>query len=201
MYFVWAKWWQRSKVPAKAQAGFDMLRRETGVSVLYWCLATSNKDSKLKRKWWGTQTVSRKIDFAAFFVDFNENFTCLKEKVVIPKQCNLKRHYWTKHGERYEKYEGDKAKKDADEAVKASYMVSELIDKAGKPFTKSVFGFSFWRTACCILCPEKKSLFNNMSLSANTVAEAINELSSDMRMSFVSKLDFSLHTVCSLTKG
>ncbi|XP_016097781.1 general transcription factor II-I repeat domain-containing protein 2B-like [Sinocyclocheilus grahami] len=121
-----------------------------------------------------------------FFVEFNGNATCLicKEKVAVLKEYNLKRHYSTKHGEQYEKYQEDerkrratqlqreltsqqnlfhKAKKDADAAVEASYVVSELIAKAGKPFTEG-----------------QKNLFNNLSLTANTVAERISELSSDI---------------------
>ncbi|XP_056121755.1 general transcription factor II-I repeat domain-containing protein 2-like [Rhinichthys klamathensis goyatoka] len=138
-----------------------------------------------------------------FFVEFNGNATCLicKEKVAVLKEYNLKRHYSTKHGEQYEKYQADerektamklkreltsqqslfhKAKKDADAAVEASYVVSELIAKAGKPFTEGPFMKDCMLKVAEILCPEKKGLFNNLSLSANTVAERISELSSDI---------------------
>jgi len=129
-------------------------------------------------------------------VEFNGNATCLicKEKVAVLKEYNLKRHYSTKHGERYEKYQADerektamklkkeltsqqslfcKAKKDADAAVEASYVVSELIAKAGKPFTEGPFMKDCMLKVAEILCPEKKSLFNNIALSTNTVAERI----------------------------
>ncbi len=41
--------------------------------------------------------------------EVNRNATCLicNEKVAVLKEYNIKRHYWTKHGEQYEKYEGD----------------------------------------------------------------------------------------------
>ncbi len=138
-----------------------------------------------------------------FFVEFNGNATCLicKEKVAVLKEYNLKRHYSTKHGDQYDKYEEDerekratqlqreltsqqslfhKAKKDADAAVEASYVVSEMIAKAGKPFTEGQFIKDCMLKVTDILCPEKKIMFNNLSLSANTVAERITELSSDI---------------------
>ena len=59
-------------------------------------------------------------------------------------------------------------------------MVSELIAKAGKPFTEGQFLKDCMLRVADILCPEKKSLFNNLSLSANTVAERINGLSGNI---------------------
>lgn len=130
-------------------------------------------------------------------MEFSGNATCLicKEKVAVLKEYNLKRHFWTRHGEQYEKYQGDEQKKQAlqlqrgltyqqnifhkakkEAAVKASYTVSELIAKAGKPFTEGEFLKDCIVQVADILCPEKMSLFNNISLSANTVAERIEEI-------------------------
>ncbi len=67
-----------------------------------------------------------------------------------------------------------------DAAVEASYVVSEMIAKAGKPFTEGQFIKDCMLKVADILCPEKKNMFNNLSLSANTVAERITELSSDI---------------------
>lgn len=66
-----------------------------------------------------------------------------------------------------------KAGKVAEAAVEVSSVVSELITKAGKPFTKGEFLKDCMLHVADILCPEKKSLFNNLSLSGNTVAEWI----------------------------
>lgn len=54
-----------------------------------------------------------KVDDEHFFVEFSGKATCLicKEKVAVLKEYNLKRHYWTRHGEQYEKYQGDERKK------------------------------------------------------------------------------------------
>ncbi|KAJ3591893.1 hypothetical protein NHX12_007023, partial [Muraenolepis orangiensis] len=82
------------------------------------------------------------------------------EKVAVHKEYNIKRHYSTRHAEKYAKYQGDeredrvanlktcllrqqvffkKASKESDAAVEASYVVSEMIAKAGKPFKDSEF--------------------------------------------------------------
>lgn len=73
-----------------------------------------------------------------------------------------------------------KAKKNADAAVEAGYMVSELIVKSQKPFTEGPFLKKCILLAADIFCPEKKSLFSNVALSAKTVAEYICNLSGDI---------------------
>lgn len=141
------------------------------------------------------------IDY--FFVEFNSNATCLicKEKVAVLKEYNLKRHYSTKHADHYDKYRGDerektalqlrkgltlqqnlfqKGKKESEAAVLASYAVSEMIAKAGKPFTDGEFLKDCILKVSEIMCPEKRSLFSNISLSANTVVERIVELANDI---------------------
>ena len=86
-------------------------------------------------------------------------FLCT-DKVAVHKEYNIRRHYSTRHAEEYAKYPGDeredrvaklktcllrqqdffkKASKESDAAVKASYVVSEMIAKAGKPFKDGEF--------------------------------------------------------------
>ena len=55
-----------------------------------------------------------------------------------------------------------------------------MIAKVRKPFTESEFVKKCVLQAAHIVCPEKKVQFNNISLSANTVAERISGLSSDI---------------------
>lgn len=59
-------------------------------------------------------------------------------------------------------------------------MVSEMIAKAGKPYTEGEFVKKCMLQAASIICPEKKGQFSNLSLSANTVAERISDMSSDI---------------------
>ena len=70
-----------------------------------------------------------------------------------------------------------KAKKDAD----GSQLCGEWINwQAWKPLIEVQFLKGRMLQVADILCPGKESLFNNISLSTNTVAARINELSSDI---------------------
>ncbi|XP_060914195.1 general transcription factor II-I repeat domain-containing protein 2-like [Labrus mixtus] len=186
-----------------------MLREVHGVRVVgakvlrccYGCLRPSCRFLSQKGKL-TMNTDSFKND-GHFFVEFSGHATCLicQERIAVLKEYNLKRHYCTKHGEQYEKYQGEerkqcptqlqrgllsqqslfhKSKKEADAAVEASYVVKLLIARTGKPFTEGQFLKECMLQVADILCPEKKSLFNNISLLANTVAERISSLSRDI---------------------
>lgn len=138
-----------------------------------------------------------------FFVEHRDIPTCLicMGKVAVNKEFNIRRHYITKHAEEYAKYLGDeredrvaklkssflrqqgffkKATKENEAAVKASYVVSEMIAKAGKPFKDGEFVKQCMLQAANIVCPEKKELFGKISISANTVAERISDLSGNI---------------------
>ena len=138
-----------------------------------------------------------------FFVEHKGIPTCLicTDKVAAHKEYNIRRHYSTRHAEEYAKYPGDeredrvaklktgllrqqdffkKASKESDAAVKASYVVSEMIAKAGKPFKDSEFIKQCMLQAASIVCPEKKGQFSNISLSGNTVAERISDMSGNI---------------------
>eukprot|EP00079_Xenopus_tropicalis_P025450 XP_012818727.1 PREDICTED: general transcription factor II-I repeat domain-containing protein 2-like [Xenopus tropicalis] len=144
-----------------------------------------------------------KWEMQYFFVEHRGIPTCLicAEKVAVHKEYNLKRHYSTKHAEECAKYQGDerakrvaslkaclmrqqdffkKATKENVASVQASYMVSEMIAKAGKPFTEGEFVKKCMLQVASIICPEKKGQFSKISLSANTVAERISDMSSDI---------------------
>ncbi|KAI0989717.1 hypothetical protein GJ496_001204 [Pomphorhynchus laevis] len=108
--------------------------------------------------------------------------TCIicTEQVVVQKEYNLKRHYTAKDAEEYAKYEEDervilwKVAQDNSSVVEASYFISKAIAKAGKPFTVDDF---FKKCMIHAVCPKKKILFCSISLSDNTVAERISNLS------------------------
>lgn len=138
-----------------------------------------------------------------FFVEHRDIPTCLicMDKVAVHKEYNIRRHYSTKHAEEYGKYLGDeredrvaklktcllrqqdffkKASKESEAAIKASYVVSEMIAKAGKPFKDGEFIKQCMLQAASIVCPEKKAQFSNISISANTVAERISDMSGNI---------------------
>ena len=153
-----------------------------------------------------------------FFVEHRGTPTCLvcAEKVAVVKEYN-RRHYSTRHAEEYAKYRGDEREKrvtdlkkcftwqqtlfrkptdEADKAVKASFTLSEMIAKAGKPFTEGEFIKECMLQAASIVCPEKRAQFASISLSPNTVAERVNELSGNIYGQLRDKVkDFRAYSV------
>lgn len=70
-----------------------------------------------------------------------------------------------------------------------------MITKAGKPFTGEFIKKCILQAAHIVI-PEKKGQFNNISLSANTVAERISDLSSDIYHQLCEKAKcFSVYSV------
>ncbi len=55
-----------------------------------------------------------------------------------------------------------------------------MIARAGKPFKEGKYIKKCMLLAATKLCPEKKGQFSNISLSANTVAERISDLSENI---------------------
>ncbi len=156
-----------------------------------------------KESGWWTQTVSGKMDTEVFFVEFNGNAPVwyAKKKLLfwrntissvitrLNTETNMRSTRKTREKKRATQLQREltsqqslfhKAKKDADAAIEASYVVGEMIAKAGKPFTEGQFMTDCMLKVAKIRCPENKNMFNNLSLSANTVAERITELSSDI---------------------
>ncbi|MBN3287452.1 SCND3 protein, partial [Polyodon spathula] len=62
----------------------------------------------------------------------------------------------------------------------ASYVVSEMIAKSGKPFTDGEFIKDCIIKVSVVVCPDRRNVFSNISQSANTVAERVVELSKDL---------------------
>ncbi len=61
-----------------------------------------------------------------------------------------------------------------DEAVKASYLISNEIVEASKPFSEGEFVKKCMVKAAELVCSEKKQAFASISLSRNTVDEDLN---------------------------
>ena len=60
-----------------------------------------------------------------------------------------------------------------------------MIAKAGKPFTEGEFIKECMLQAASIVCPEKRAQFASISLSPNTVAERVTELSGNIYEEFM----------------
>ena len=101
------------------------------------------------------------IDY--FFTQINEKPVCLlcSESVSVMKEYNVRRHYVTKHSAKYDSFQGERSRKEkvqnmiknlkqqqsiftkksdnADNLLRASYIVSEKIAKHSKSYSDGEF--------------------------------------------------------------
>ncbi len=147
----------------------------------------SLKSCREEKGWRRAQAISGKLGDGIFFVEHWGTPTCLicTDKFAVHKEYNVRRHYSTKHAEEYTKYQGDernyrvanlkkcllrqqdlfkKASKENEAAVEASYVVSEMIARARKPFKEGEFIKKCMLLAASKVCLEKKVKFSNISL-------------------------------------
>lgn len=146
-----------------------------------------------------------------FFAVVNNKPTCLicTQQVAVPKEYNIRRHYQTIHGDKYKKYTGKlreekvlelirglkkqqsifaQARHVNDAAVKASYVIATEIALASKPYSEGEFVKNCMLKAAELVCPEKRQAFANISLSRNTIAERIDELSENLNVQLKDKV-------------
>ncbi|KAM3850917.1 general transcription factor II-I repeat domain-containing protein 2A-like [Vipera latastei] len=163
----------------------------------------------------------RKVDFEKrcfqkrwepeyLFVDIEDKAVCLVcgATVAVFKEYNLRRHYETKHQDKYKNLNMEqkaqkveelkkslmsrqhmfrKAKSQSEAAVKASFIVAEEIAKSARPFTEGEFLKHCMIKVCEVMCPDQKQAFSNISLSRNTVVDRICELATDLQGQLVEK--------------
>ncbi|XP_061765856.1 general transcription factor II-I repeat domain-containing protein 2-like [Nerophis ophidion] len=144
-------------------------------------------------------------------------FICVKDRPVclvcganvsVTKEYNIRRHYETKHQDKYkdldttqrsqkieemkrgllsQQYMFKKATTQNEAAVKASYIVAEEIPKSTRPFNEGEFVKKCMLKICDQLCPEKKQAFSNVSLSRNTIAESTCDLAANLHDQLMEK--------------
>lgn len=120
------------------------------------------------------------------------------EAVAVMKEYNVHRHYETKH-QSYTLYTGAErtqkmaaslqvqqqsffnATKLQKKATAASYEVAKLIAQHGKPFIDGEFIKQCLMKVTKAMCPEKVQDFDNVSLSRNTIAQRIEDLSANLK--------------------
>lgn len=134
-----------------------------------------------------------------FMIENNNKALCLicNETVAVLKEFNVRRHFDTKHKSKFLNLTGKlredkisslknslssqrqiftKRTQQNESAVKASFKVSHILAKAGKPFTDGQLVKECILTTVEEICPDKLSLFNAISLSANTVARRTEDI-------------------------
>ena len=139
-----------------------------------------------------------------FVTEVSDKIQCLvcQQTIAVPKEYNVRRHYETMHHAKYDVYEG-KCREDKvlqlksslckqrslftninqckEDSVRASFALSEMIAKSSRPFTEGLFIKECLLKASDILCPDKKKLFEGISLSPNTVANRITDLAANVK--------------------
>ena len=146
------------------------------------------------------------------FTEVNGKPVCLLcgESLAVMKEYNLRRHHETskKHTDKDKNMDTEqrlqkveelkrglksqqdlltKAKSQSEAAVKASFFVAEEVAKSARPFTEGEFIKNCMLKVCDAVCPDKRQLFSNVSLSRNTVAEHIDQLSTNLKEQLVGK--------------
>ena len=155
-----------------------------------------DKECRIFNKEWGEKY---------FFVEVNgQRASCIicHENVAVMKEYNIRRHYETKHLSTHSKYVG-KLRTEKFESMKhglesqrnlftkqiaenesitrASYKIVNRMVERGKPFTDGKLIKECIIEAVNDLCPEKASLFENISLSASTVVRRTEELGENIQ--------------------
>ena len=114
-----------------------------------------------------------------FFTQINEKPVCLlcSESVSVMKEYNVRRHYVTKHSAKYDSFQGKRRKEkvqnmiknlkqqqsiftkksdNADNLLRASYIVSEKIAKHSKNYSDGEFVKDCLIVAAECLCSEEE---------------------------------------------
>uniref|UniRef100_A0A023F0X1 Proteinral transcription factor ii-i repeat domain-containing protein 2b n=1 Tax=Triatoma infestans TaxID=30076 RepID=A0A023F0X1_TRIIF len=152
------------------------------------------------------------------FTNINKKAICLvcQETIAVFKEYNLNRHFTTKHpkyashslkelqtvaenlAKNFNNQQNIFTKQSNIEksTTKASYVVAHKIAKLCKPFSEAEFVKQCMVQVSEICCPEKKHIFENVSLSRRTIARRIENISGNLLDQLRTKIaDF---TYCSL---
>ena len=118
------------------------------------------------------------------------------------KEYNISRHYQNKHSSQYDKFKDQfqtmklkelkaqlnqqqtcfkKICKSNVATVTASYELSQMITVSGKPYIDGAFIKNCLIKTVETLCPDKAHLFKDLSLTRNTVATRIDEMSANLK--------------------
>uniref|UniRef100_A0A9J7YGI0 Uncharacterized protein n=1 Tax=Cyprinus carpio carpio TaxID=630221 RepID=A0A9J7YGI0_CYPCA len=126
------------------------------------------------------------------FTQVNGKPVCLvcTQQVSVLKEYNIRRLYETQHGEKYNNLHGELRRQKVNEMLVGlrkqqsvftrSQEASDATVKASYLIASEIFVKNCMLKAAEIVCPEKRQAFANISLTRNTVADRISELSADL---------------------
>ncbi|KAK2812118.1 hypothetical protein Q5P01_000071 [Channa striata] len=108
------------------------------------------------------------------------------EILAVMKEYNVRRHDQTsqKHTNKDKNMDTEQRLQNVEELKRGLNEVAEEVAKSARPFTEGDFIKNCMLKA---VCPDKRQLFSNVSLSRNTVAERVDQLSSNLKEQLVGK--------------
>ena len=139
-----------------------------------------------------------------FIVQHNQGAVCVicQTTIAVLKEYNIKRHYSTKHSTLFDVVEGQdrvnkleemtkslkkqqgvftRYMKDPELVTKRSFKICESIAEKGKSFSDGEFIKSCLDIFSDFVCPEKKYLLQQTSLSRFTVTRRIDQLAENIQ--------------------
>lgn len=145
-----------------------------------------------------------KWEHAYFFVEVKNSPVCLVRNQIlsVSKEYNLRHHSEGNHGKNFDWYTekmrdeklnelkkglnflqhlSSNANNTSDAAVKCSYVISEKIAWASKPFTDGECIKDCLLSSAEIMCPKQKQTFANISLTGNTVAQEVKDMAENLQ--------------------
>lgn len=151
------------------------------------------------------------------FTNINKKAICLvcQETIAVFKEYNLNRHFTTKHpkyashslkelqtvaenlAKNLNKQQNifTKQRNIEKSTTKASYVVAHKIAKLCKPFYEAEFVKQCMVQVSEICCPEKKHIFENVSLSRRTIVRRIENISGNLLDQLRTKIAKIVYTI------
>ncbi|ESO00210.1 hypothetical protein HELRODRAFT_125575, partial [Helobdella robusta] len=134
-----------------------------------------------------------------FVIQQADVILCLicQETIAVHKEYNIKRHYCSKHSNKFDSVVGQTrtdrinsmkqeivaqqslfkiGNQSAGAATKVSYLIAEAIAKRGKPFSDGELVKHCLEIFTDVVCPTKKSLVENVSLSHQTIGRRVDDM-------------------------
>ena len=144
------------------------------------------------------------------FIKWKEKPLCLicRKNVSASKLFSVKRHYKTLHEAKYAEFVGKsrenlvkklesslsaqqntftKVVQQNEKSVIASYVIAEKIARSARPFTDGDFVKECMQEVAKVMLPDKSRLFEDISLSRNSIARRIEDIGEDLSEQLSSK--------------
>ena len=148
--------------------------------------------------------------YGYFFIEWREKplYLICRKNVSASKLFSVKRHYKSLHEAKYAEFIGKsrenlvtklKSSLSAqqntftkfvarnEKSVIASYVIAEKIARSARPFTDSEFVRECMQEVAKVMLPDKSRLFDDISLSRNSIARRIEDIGKDLSGQYLQK--------------